>query len=335
MSVYLPPSPSIDPIDPLSQPTLIVPLTFEEALLISVYLATTIYGINVVLALACLRPIANPKRARNSGSLALVFNGYIFIMACLATEATLEDALSSAANFKDRMSFTGNLCTPYALPLSILGADGFMIWRCYILYGALSGMKKHLLTAVLAILGCSSVGSAIWFWVADAAGNVTFLEQTGPEQGFLSLFSRSIFALFVVTAAVNTSVSILIAARLLYGHHILSISQPGEKISSPYITAMAICVESSSMITVVAIAGAVSYSPFIGLISVSYMQIPRIIIPQVCVISPFLIMYRIAQGRGSTAARLEETLCTGSIAFGNAQQDGEEVISSSQDSGDT
>lgn len=127
MSVYLPPSPSIDPIDPLSQPTLIVPLTFEEALLISVYLATTIYGINVVLALACLRPIANPKRARNSGSLALVFNGYIFIMAFLATEATLEDALSSAANFKDRMSFTGNLCTPYALPLSILGADGFMV----------------------------------------------------------------------------------------------------------------------------------------------------------------------------------------------------------------
>lgn len=171
---YLPPSPSIEP---LSEPSIQVPLTFEEALLISVYLATAIYGINIVLSLACLRSGVFSTAAPSSRIKALMFNGYIFIMVCLASEATIEDALSSAANFKDRTSFTGNLCTPYALPLSILGADGFMvridneasafygidwfinkIWRCYILYGALTGKMKYLFTTMLAILGCSSLG---------------------------------------------------------------------------------------------------------------------------------------------------------------------------------
>lgn len=62
-----------------------------------------------------------------------------------------------------------------------------------------------------------------------------------------------------VTITVNTSVALLIAARLVYAHRLLSLPLSMEKNTKPgpYLTALAICIESSALIIAAAVASVV------------------------------------------------------------------------------
>ena len=83
------------------------------------------------------------------------------------------------------------------------------------------------------------------------------------------------------TITVNGAVSFLVAARLLYAQHLLSASQSEsahaeqKKKQNPYMTALAICVESSALIVVAA------------LVSIIHQEF-TVVVPQVSV-SDFLI----------------------------------------------
>lgn len=82
-----------------------------------------------------------------------------------------------------------------------------------------------------------------------------------PSRGFDQLVGSGITP---STIAVNALVSFLIAARLLYARRLLSASKADpvhadqRKKPNPYMTALAICVESSALIVVAALASIIS-----------------------------------------------------------------------------
>lgn len=88
-------SSGFNPLGPLPDPG---PSSwFTEALLEYVYLASAIYGVNVIIALECLRASVMSTERRTSRLKTALFNGYVLMMACLGMEAIIEDTLSSAA----------------------------------------------------------------------------------------------------------------------------------------------------------------------------------------------------------------------------------------------
>lgn len=81
------------------------------------------------------------------------------------------------------------------------------------------------------------------------------------------LKDETILALLSVTAATNIFTSILITSRLIYAHGVLRASEASTGYGkSPYLNAITICVESSTLITCVAVINIVfrtriSYNP--------------------------------------------------------------------------
>lgn len=87
-----------------------------------------------------------------------------------------------------------------------------------------------------------------------------YLGATSHSRGFDQLVGSGITP---STIAVNGAVSLLIAARLLYAQRLLSQSQANfvhveqKRKANPYMTALAICVESSALIVVATLASIV------------------------------------------------------------------------------
>lgn len=103
----------------------------------------------------------------------------------------------------------------------------------------------------------------------------------------------SVLLLPAATLVANGTLAVLIAARLVYAHWILSAAQSdilrslNQRQSGPYLTAMAICVESS---TIIVVAAALSFISILlpdhegpGLRNSSFQ--PAIILTQLCVSS--------------------------------------------------
>lgn len=155
------------------------------------------------------------------------------------------------------------------------------------------------------------------------------------------------------TITVNSLVTGLIAARLLYAHRLLTLStsdqNSNEKFKSPYIIAVVICIESSVLIVLWAIVSTIitgmAWSSIRNEISGNVYTgghlIPILIFPQICVciiqlstsicvdsmlniflqvLSPLLIIFRVAKHRSNdTITTLEAILTRRSIAFRHTQ----------------
>lgn len=92
---------------------------------------------------------------------------------------------------------------------------------------------------------------------------------------------QSVLALLIATAVTNFLTSILITTRLLHGHRLLKVFNNSEdRRDSPYLSVITICVESSALITVIAVANIVSFLASLSLRSSSY---TLALLPQLCV----------------------------------------------------
>lgn len=93
----------------------------------------------------------------------------------------------------------------------------------------------------------------------------------------LTLKSKSMLALLAVTTVTNISTSTLITARLIHAHKVLSRSEasPGYG-NSPYINAIVVCVESSAMITCIALVTFISLQRHSGVMVFGLAALPQI-----------------------------------------------------------
>ncbi|KAF4610043.1 hypothetical protein D9613_010484 [Agrocybe pediades] len=96
-----------------------------------------------------------------------------------------------------------------------------------------------------------------------------------------------------LTPIVNIILTGLLAARILYQQTRLS-KLLGSAMSrqSPYTKIAMMCIESSALIVLVGVACIIT-----TFVAYLWSGFPYMILPHICVISPVLIVYRVAQGR--------------------------------------
>ncbi|KAF5330501.1 hypothetical protein D9619_005409 [Psilocybe cf. subviscida] len=291
--------------------------------LIGVIISAVLYGMAVLISVVCVRLLISSKQIYHSkrrlfalclhNGLMLVCGTEALVSECWLTVQAIErklslEMISAAASLADpgivstSSSVRVNL-SPIVLPLTVWGADGFLIWRCLVLYKGVRGFHRVMLYVFLGSLALMKlIGGCILYYYTSPSHPSVF-----PVQ----------LLVFSLTAVGNILVSAVIAARLLYAERLSTAfrSPDSTRADSPYIRALVICVESSGLIAIVALVGVVATIT----LPHEYNQIIPMIFPQLCVISPLLIVYRIALGRESHIIRQQDTQVLHTlIVFNNA-----------------
>ncbi|KDR68148.1 hypothetical protein GALMADRAFT_146631 [Galerina marginata CBS 339.88] len=214
---------------------------------------------------------------------------------------------------------------PILLPFMVWGADGFMLWRCWVLYQDTSKAARIVLFCVLAVISLISVGGGLLFYLYVEVIRLGHGDSGGVFFRWLSLNDGSTTVQILTTPIVNSILAGLIVGRLLYHQHYLR-KVLGVGYGSPYTRIMMICVESSALIIAsgaVAAFGNLLYPHWIYEDAapgtyVSYTAL--LLLPHICAISPFLIVYRVAHGRAATIlpkSEIKSRLAT--LNFNNQQ----------------
>lgn len=244
------------------------------------------YGIVVMLSLDCFkllfrRNITVPSRPMRRF---LVF--FISFMLLLSTLALIQGVLVSATSVfrgKSFPSLSGG--APFVLPLSIWASDGFMLWRCAVLYQGISRTARVALLSFISLVFLAALGSGISLFVNPLSGRLP------------TLLIISFSTLF------NVIICVLIVVRLIF-HQIYLRSVLGPGHGSPYTRIMAMTVESAALLIILGI-------PYVFLVAYQNSNgsmFVLLLLPQICAISPLLIVYRVAQGRAAMQMPAEEKL---------------------------
>ncbi|KAF8815158.1 hypothetical protein BYT27DRAFT_7156093 [Phlegmacium glaucopus] len=165
--------------------------------------------------------------------------------------------------------FAGAVCVTFAS----WGADGFMLWRCAVLYEGISRRSRLATLTVLILLAMASFGFCMYLLI-------------NPNGALLDV-------IVIITTIINTIAAILIAARIIYFQR--KIRVVASERNSQYTTIVIICIESSVLIIFFSILYAALVSKQIPA-SFIFMQS----LVHVNVISPLLIVYRVALGKAVT-----------------------------------
>ncbi|KAF5330953.1 hypothetical protein D9619_005410 [Psilocybe cf. subviscida] len=299
---------------------------------IGVIISAILYGIAVLISVACLRLLVKSKQIYDSKRRLIALSLHICFMLACGTEALVSESWLALSATEQKLSIeairiaasavvpgmtssfvgAGSSTTvdllPITLPVAVWGADGFLIWRCLVLYGEIGRVKRAILYTFLGSLALMKLicGCIFYYYISPAHASSSVDKLLAVQLLVLSS-----------TSAGNILVSVLITARLLYAERLSAAFQNPDltRADSPYMKALVICVESSGMIAIVALVGVVATVT----LPHEYSQISPMILPQLCVISPLLIVYRIARGRESHLIRQADTQVADTpIAFTNA-----------------
>ncbi|KAF9559958.1 hypothetical protein CPC08DRAFT_708421 [Agrocybe pediades] len=205
---------------------------------------------------------------------------YVVGMFLLSTGAMIQEIIAINADYLLEMGVakplghdvTSLVLLPFTTPLIVWGADGLMMWRCIILYQGIPRAGEWALKVVLVILSLTTLGIG--------------------ASSFVPAFNHP---LLLSTPVVNIVLAAMLSGRILYMQRRLSklLGSASGRPQSPYIKIAAMCIESSALIVVFSVASIIAtllaYSSWIGFL--------YLLLPHICVISPVLIIYRVAQGR--------------------------------------
>ena len=199
------------------------------------------------------------------------------------------------------------------------------IWRCVILYQDVARGPWILVIVLLSLLSAVSLGRSI--------SKFSFpLAQETPVCGVMMFLRYPHQPLIIFSTVVNIILALLIIHRLV--HHKRYIQKVlGAEHGSTYSKVIAMCIESSALMVIFG-----SICIVLGSLNENGLFIPLLLFPHTCVsglkfydaclrifvrnvilfqvISPLLIIYRVANGRGATATlRLS---VVGEIRFNNS-----------------
>ncbi|KIM43524.1 hypothetical protein M413DRAFT_382915 [Hebeloma cylindrosporum] len=259
------------------------PDVYRELRMLGTIISAITYGIVVSLSGNCFFLLLK-KRGIYSSRMRLFLLIYVTIMLLLSTLAIMQTVRTTTVFIfqADLPLVIGNI--PAALPLIIWGADGFMIWRCAVLYQDVPRVPRFIVLVLLSFLSITSLVCGVMSLIPFS---IRFLIGTdGIFSTVVTLFST----------LVNIILAALIILRLIrHQRHIRKVL--GAQHGSPYSKVITMCVESSALIVI-----------FSGVYSVIALVegdgpsglIPFLLLPHICVISPLLIVYRVAKGRAVT-----------------------------------
>jgi len=183
---------------------------------------------------------------------------------------------SLADNGLDLVTFPNGLAGSLCVTFASWGADGFMLWRCAVLYEGISRPRRLATLTILILLGAASLGFCTYFLINT---NGELLEM-----------------ITIITTIINIIAAILIAARVLYFQRYIKAAANSER-NSQYTTIIVICIESAALIilfSILYIVLVIIQSP----VSFIFMQD----LVHINVISPLLIVYRVALGKALTCS---------------------------------
>ncbi|KAF8153637.1 hypothetical protein BJ912DRAFT_1152286 [Pholiota molesta] len=275
---------------------------YNQELMYTILIATAAWCLVLVLAVLAFRAVS---RGRSSSSsvysprMQRILLGYIAVMTLFSTGALVQNViyvqnlLFSSYDIDSKSAELGALiytAVSITLPFAVSGADGLMAWRCWVLY---QGVRRPLRVSVCCILTFLIICS-----LASAA-----LTLILPNGNFAPATP-----LLAVTTTVNLVFSALIVSRLLYHERCLqTLLGVQEKGTSPVRRVIAMCVESCALIVVFSVC-ALGMGWSLNDTVWNLSTVPLTLLPHICVISPFLIIIRVANGRAPATTQLPSSM---------------------------
>lgn len=270
------------------------PDVYLELKMLGTIISAIAYGIVIVLSGNCFLLLVK-KRGIYSNRMRIFLVIYVTVMLAISTWAIIQSIWGITLLIFQDVNVPESLLISYSpdtLPLAIWGADGFMIWRCIVLYQDVARGPRVLVVVLLSLLSIFSLACGVLMFVGLNADD--------------SLFT---VVLIIFSLLVNIILALLIVLRLV--HHQRRIQKVlGAEHGSPYSKIITMCVESSALMLI-----------FSGVYAVLVFEqangslIPFLLFPHICVISPLLIVYRVAKGRSMTTTLKSSERATAQIRF--------------------
>ncbi|KDR71332.1 hypothetical protein GALMADRAFT_144022 [Galerina marginata CBS 339.88] len=270
-------------------------------------IAAVAYGIVFALTVKCIWLLIKTEHIY-SNRMRWILIIYIVTMSSMSTASMAIEMPVIRNQILNRTSpsnIANNLAeddVPLLLPFAIWGADGFMLWRCLVLYQDTSKVARVALFCVLGFVSVASLGGGVIFYTSP----VIVVQARLIACAHYGYGTTTIDLLIIATPIVNSMLAGLIVGRLLYHQWYLR-KVLGAGHASSYTRIMVMCIESSALIMVnstVAVIGNCFFTQAAtiqGSMLASFVAyIALLLLPHICVISPFLILYRVAQGRAAT-----------------------------------
>ncbi|KIM47135.1 hypothetical protein M413DRAFT_23397 [Hebeloma cylindrosporum] len=233
--------------------------------LLSTIFSAVAYGIVIVLSANCFH-LFQKKRGVYSNRMRIFLPIYILVMLFSSTWELVGSICLYMQTFTP-VHASEFLYRPFGLLVAMCGADWFMIWRCLVLYQDISQVPRVAIILLLSLLSLASLVFGIAVFVED----VTFMVEL--IDAYAAFMSLSAFA--------NIILATLIVVRLVY-HQRNVRNALGAEHGSPY----------TNIITIGLYA-----SMYFWMDSPLGTNFMFDITPHICVISPLLIVYRVALGR--------------------------------------
>ncbi|KDR83060.1 hypothetical protein GALMADRAFT_134570 [Galerina marginata CBS 339.88] len=241
------------------------------------------YGIVLCLSIVCIGALSKSEKYNTKKR--WFFYLYTLSMLLLSTSAMVLDVLAMPLWNKDLIrrrsknlplpgqTIDGVPFGPLAtLPFIIGLADSLMAWRCIVLYAAIPRVTRIILLSVLALLSLAMFALLIISQLFDAYLN------------------NWVLLLISLSVGINISLSSLIALRIRY-HQARIRSILGIVHGSTYNRIVVMCIESCAIIVVFEVLCLIPIS-----MAKQWVIFPLLFLPHICVISPLLIIYRVAAG---------------------------------------
>uniref|UniRef100_A0A8H7XMA2 Uncharacterized protein n=1 Tax=Psilocybe cubensis TaxID=181762 RepID=A0A8H7XMA2_PSICU len=276
----------------------VVATRFLQCWLVGNIMGALAYGVSLTLSWNCIILLSRPTSTTPVRMRRLLMALIVFM--CMVSTAALILATGGVLRWSQNPSTESLLIElkgsrvwgqPYSLVELILivlatwCSDGFMIWRCIMLYSGVSSKSRTAIISFAAFIITAS-------FVAGICAMLTIFNVViWQRYSILSLFA-------LVSLVANGSIASLIVARIVYHQKFLR-KIFGNDYGSEYTKIMSILVESASItltLNFLHIILAAAYGRVTAVESPANMIIIKLIV-QVNTISPILIIFRVAQGR--------------------------------------
>jgi len=270
------------------------------------YLTGFGYGVQFVLYLACAR-ILWRRKPRSRFTVFLL--AYITVLCAMNTIWTATSAFGLQSTYIDNRNFPGGpfayLQVEFSQPFNVVSlasyitgnilADALLLWRTHVIWSASLGPSFFSLATFI-------VGFGTLVLLGSLSMAILFAIETASPNGFFSAKATS-FALpfFGLSLGLNIWLTFMIVFRMLYhkrqGREIF-----GHNYGRHYASISAMFVESAALYAINSILLLATYAP-----QNPINQIWLGLEPSVQMISSYLIIYRVIEGRAWNSETLNKT----------------------------
>ncbi|KAH8101560.1 hypothetical protein BXZ70DRAFT_933862 [Cristinia sonorae] len=267
-------------------------ILLEKTFMAAGYLTGVGYGVQLVLYCMCTLALWKRKVRTRFTWLLLI---YTFILNAMNTIWTGTSAYGLQLTFIDYRNYPGGpfgfLAIEFSLPSNVLSlasliagnvlADMLLLWRCHVIWNATMGAKAWIVMIIPTLMLLASIAvSSLFAW------------STVSPAGFFAKITVN-FALpyFAISLSLNILLTIMIVTRML-SQRTRGKAIFGDQYGRHYTSVSAIFIESAALYCLFSILLLITYA-----LGHPVNQIWLGLSPAVQMLSSYLIIYRVVEGR--------------------------------------